>query len=382
MDRKSLDPATLLAHAGGDTRDPHGSIVPPLYPGTTFARDGDYALLTERFSYARSGTPNWEPVERVICELEGGARAFLFSSGLAASNVLFQTLRGGDHALIPDVMYHGMRDWAKDFTEQWGIGLSQYKAGDLDSLAAGIQPGKTRIVWVESPANPSWQVTDISAAAEIAHGAGALCVADSTVATPLLTRPISLGADFVVHSATKYLNGHSDVLGGILVAAESNVLTEKVASLRTGGGAVLGAFEAWLLLRGLRTLDVRVKRACDNAMAIASHFENSSGVEAVLYPGLASHAGHEVACRQMQGGFGAMLSILVDGDANLARKIAGRTRIFRPATSLGGVESLIEHRASVESPDSPVPKNLLRLSIGIESAGDLIADLEQAIAQG
>lgn len=370
--------ATLLAHAGG-VDGPYGGIVPAISPGTTFVRDQGYELEDEGYSYSRSGTPNWGMVERLLTELEGGFDSRLFSSGVAAAAVMFQTLSPGDRVVVPDAMYHGLRDWLDGFCGNWGIGIARYRAGDADSLRSCVAAAATRIVWVETPSNPTWEVTDIALAASIAHESGALCVVDSTVATPLITRPLDLGADFVVHSATKYLNGHSDVLGGVVVAARDCETWRKLVYLRTGGGAVAGAFEAWLLLRGLRTLDVRLERAVSNAGALAAFLDGHPGVERVLYPGLASHPGHEIACRQMRGGFGAMLSLLVDGDDIRARHVAASTRVFRPATSLGGVESLIEHRASIEGPNSPVPRNLLRLSVGIESARDLIDDIDQAL---
>jgi len=373
-----LSPQTILAHGGQTVEDHVGSIVQPIYPGTTFVRNSDYSLQNDEFSYSRSGMPNWSPVEHVMCELEGGFAARLFGSGLAAATVFFQALKPGDHCVIPDIMYHGLRDYVIDFCKQWSIGLSFYRTGNTDSLASVIV-SNTRLVWVETPANPSWQVTDIAAAAQLCKDAGALCIVDSTVATPLLTQPISLGADFVMHSATKYLNGHSDVLGGVAVAAKDSEFWQKICALRTGSGAILGAFESWLLARGLRTLDVRLERACNNTMALAEMLEGHSAIEAVLYPGLPSHPGHEIASKQMHGGFGAMMSILVNGDESFAKSVAGRTRVFKPATSLGGVESLIEHRATVEGKNSPVPGNLLRLSIGIESIDDLRYDLISAI---
>jgi cystathionine gamma-synthase len=377
-DRFHSSAATLLAHAGG-VDGPYGSIVPVISPATTFVRDPQYQLPDDAYIYSRSGTPNWRMVEALLTELEGGFDSHLFSSGLAAATVLFQTLAPGNRVVIPDAMYHGLRDWLEGFCANWGIEIGYYRAGDTDSLCSSVNQAATHIVWVETPSNPTWEVTDIELAARIAHAANALCVVDSTVATPLITRPLDLGADFVVHSATKYLNGHSDVLGGVVVAARDCQTWRRISQLRTGGGAVLGAFEAWLLLRGLRTLDVRLERAVSNAGALAAFLVDHPGVEKVLYPGLASHPGHAVACRQMRGGFGAMLSILVAGDADRARRVAGATRLFRPATSLGGVESLIEHRATVEGPNSPVPKNLLRLSVGIESQQDLVSDIDQAL---
>ncbi|GJL82334.1 MAG: cystathionine gamma-synthase [marine bacterium B5-7] len=377
----SFDPATLLSHAGDPILDDLGSIVPAISPATTFVRDANYNLKDSQYSYLRSGTPNWRTFETLMTRLEGGFDSRLFASGMAAASSVFQGLLPGDHIVIPHVMYHGLRDWLRDFTERWRLTISEYKAGDIGSLRSTVAARPTALVWVETPANPSMEITDIAAAVDVAHGAGAMCAADSTLSTPLVTRPIDFGVDFVMHSATKYLNGHSDVLGGIVTCARDSDWWNAIVEHRTGGGAVAGTFEAWLLVRGMRTLDVRLARAMENAAALADHLQHDDAVEAVLYPGLPSHPGHDVACAQMRGGFGAMLSILVRGDADAARRVAGATRVFMPATSLGGVESLIEHRASVERPDSPVPKNLLRLSIGIESASDLIDDLTQALRQ-
>ncbi len=277
-------------------------------------------------------------------------------------------------------MYHAAQDWLHRISERRGIGLTFFDAGDPAALAQAIRPGETDIVWIEAATNPNWQVIDI-AAAEAAHKAGALLGVDSTVAPPVTTRPLEHGADFVFHSATKYMNGHSDVTAGVLVAAKADARWEEIKQVRNLTGGMLGAFEAWLLLRGLRTLAVRFDQASRNALEIARHFDGHPKLEAVLYPGLESHPGHDVARRQMTGGFGGMLSILVKGGAAEAKSVATGARLFIPATSLGGVESLLEHRASIEGPHSAVAKNLLRLSVGIEDTADLIADLEQALAR-
>jgi len=373
-------PDTLLAHAGGFVDARSGAVVPPIHTSTTFARDGDYELRLPGVQYARDQNPAFEPVERVLAALEGGAAALVFSSGMAAATAVFRALAPGDHVLVPRLMYHGLRDWVVAFGERWGVEVELYEPRPDGTIGAAARPGRTRLVWVETPSNPTWATTDLAAAAELAHGAGARLAVDSTVPTPILTRPLEHGADLVFHSATKALNGHSDVVAGVLVAKVEDAWWSELRKGRKAGGAILGAFEAWLLLRGLRTLHLRMRRACDSALAIARHFRGHARVERVLYPGLEEHPGHELARRQMNGGFGAMLSLLVAGDATYAREVACRTHLFLPATSLGGTESLIEHRASVEGPGSPVPPNLLRLSIGLEHPDELIADLDRALA--
>jgi cystathionine gamma-synthase len=375
----NLSPDTLLAQAMHYLEPVTGGIVPGIQMATTYARDQDYELRAPGISYGRDKNPTYLVAENVVAELEGATGALLFSSGLAAAAALFHTLEPGDHVVAPVIMYHGLRDWLNRFCENWKVDIDTFDATVDGALASAIKPGRTRIVWIETPANPTWDVTDIAAAAELAHAAGARLAVDSTVATPLLTRPLALGADFVFHSATKYLNGHSDVIAGVLAAREDDEQWQAVRFQRAFGGAILGPMEAWLLLRGMRTMHLRVQRSSQSAMTIARKLEGHGRISRVLYPGLESHPGHAIARRQMQGGFSGMLSMLVDGDAAAARGVAARTRVFVPATSLGGVESLIEHRATVEGPNSPVAPNLLRLSVGIEDVADLIADLDQAL---
>ncbi len=375
-----LSPDTLLAQAMHYLEPVNGGIVPGIQMATTYARDQDYELRAPGISYGRDKNPTYLVAEQVVAELEGGAGALLFSSGLAAAAALFHTLEPGDHVVAPVIMYHGLRDWLIQFCENWKVDIDYFDATVDGALASTIKPDRTRIVWIETPANPTWDITDIAAAADLAHAAGARLAVDSTVATPLLTRPLALGADFVFHSATKYLNGHSDVIAGVLVAKEDDDQWQAVRFQRTFGGAILGPMEAWLLLRGMRTMHLRVQRSSESAMIIARELEGHGRISRVLYPGLASHPGHTIATRQMQGGFSGMLSVLVDGDAAATRAVAARTRVLVPATSLGGVESLIEHRATVEGPNSPVAPNLLRISVGIENVADLIADLDQALS--
>jgi cystathionine gamma-synthase len=379
MTEGNLSPETLCAQALGWIDPTTKAIVPPIHLSTTFERDPDNEYRSGR-SYIREDNPSWDQVESLLTRLEGGADTLLFSSGMAAATASFLTLKPGDHVIAPNVMYWGLRKWLLGRATEWGIAVELAEMTDLGRVSALIRPGQTRLVWAESPANPMWQVVDLAALAEIAHGAGAVLAVDSTSATPMLTRPIALGADLVMHAATKYLNGHSDVLAGTLTAARKDEFWERLRSLRTSGGAVPGSFEAWLLLRGMRTLPLRVKQCSANALHLAENLQRHPAIAEVLYPGLASHPQHALARRQMQGGFGGMLSIRVKGGEAAAIRCAARVKLWKRATSLGGVESLIEHRASIEGPGTPVPGDLLRLSAGIESAEELLGDLEQALA--
>ena len=369
---------TRIAQACHHIDEATGGISPPIQLSTTYARDRNYEYLGD-YSYSRSGNPSWVALERVCADLDGGADALCFSSGMAAITTVLETVSSGEHIAAPRIMYHGTQDWLRRISERRSIGLTLFDAADPEALRQAIRPGETSMIWIESPVNPTWDIIDIAAAAEIAHGAGAALVVDATVASPVTTRALEHGADIVFHSATKYLNGHSDVVGGVLVTAKEDARWEDIRQVRLLTGGVLGPFEAWLLLRGMRTLFLRFEKASASALEIARHFENHPKLERVLYPGLESHPGHQIARRQMTGGFGGMLSLLIKGDAEAARRVAGNTRLFVRATSLGGVESLIEHRASVEGPHSAVPQNLLRLSIGIENCRELIDDLEQSL---
>jgi cystathionine gamma-synthase len=373
-----LHPATLAAQALGWTDAATGAVVPPLHAATTFLRDPDNQYRRGR-GYGRADNPGYDQPQALLTALEGGAASLLFASGMAAAAAVFQSLDRGAHVVAPQVMYWGLRSWLKTFARDWGIEVEFVDTTDSDALQAAMRPGRTRIVWIETPANPLWSVTDIAAAADIAHAAGALLAVDGTAATPVLTRPLSLGADLVMHSATKYLNGHSDVVAGTLTTARADAFWARLVLTRSGGGAILGGFEAWLLLRGMRTLHLRVERACRSAERIASALSGHPRLREVLYPGLPGHPGHRIAARQMRGGFGGMLSIRVAGGAAAAIDVAARVAVWKRATSLGGVESLVEHRASIEGADSPAPPDLLRLSVGIEDADDLTADLEAAL---
>ena len=376
-----LHPASLAAQALGWIDATTRAVVPPIHLATTYQRDPDNQYRSGR-AYGRADNPGYDQPEALLARLEQGAAAVTFASGMAAATTVFLALRPGDHVMAPRVMYWALRRWLLGTARDWGLVVDLVDMTDLAALQAAMRPGATRLVWIETPANPTWEITDIAAAAAIAHGAGALLAVDSTAATPVLTRPLALGADIVMHSATKYLNGHSDVIAGALVTARRDAFWERIVALRAGNGAILGPVEAWLLLRGMRTLYLRVAQSCRSAQAIAEHFARDPRIRAVLYPGLAGSPGHAVARRQMQTGFGGMLSLCVAGGEAAAIAAAARVRLWQRATSLGGVESLIEHRASVEGPGSPAPPDLLRLSVGIEAVDDLIADLEQALGGG
>jgi cystathionine gamma-synthase len=379
MDAKKAHPDTIAAQALGWIDEATRAVIPPLHLSTTYLRDPDNQYRSGRV-YARADNPAYDQAEAVINTLEGGHQALLFASGMAAATAVFQALAPGDHVLAPRVMYWSLRNWLMSFATQWGLQVELIDMTSPAAVQAALRPGKTKLVWVETPANPLWSITDIAATAQMAHAAGALLAVDSTVATPLLTQPLALGADVVMHAATKYLNGHSDVIAGVLVSRQDSDHWQRVRKVRAQLGGTLGSFEAWLLLRGLRTLHLRVRAACAGAMLIAQHFQAQRHVGQVLYPGLSDFPGHDVARAQMQGGFGGMLSIRVRGGEAAAIAVAAHTQIWKRATSLGGTESLIEHRASVEGAGTPAPPDLLRLSVGLEHAGDLIADLEQALA--
>ncbi len=378
--KNELAPETISAQALHQIDSATGGVNPAIHLSSTFVRDENYQLLVPGHSYGRDENPTYVAAETVLRELEGAAAARLFSSGMAAAMAVVQSLKPGDHIVAPKVMYWGLRNWMVRFCDHWGLGLDLFDASDPDALANTIKKGGTKLVWVETPCNPTWDVIDIAAAAEIAHGIGAQLVVDSTVATPVLTQPIRHGADIVMHSATKYLNGHCDVVAGALLTAKEDDLWERICDIRAQAGAIPGSFEAWLLQRSMRTLFLRVRKASESAMAIANHFEGHPKLKAVIYPGLPGHPGHEIARRQMDGGFGGMLSIRIEGGAEEPLNVVKLCKVFTRATSLGGVESLIEHRYSIEGKSSPIPKDLLRLSIGIEAIEDLIADLEQALA--
>jgi cystathionine gamma-synthase len=378
MSNEKLRPETIAAHALRAVDPATGAVVPPIYMATTYARDEGYKLKVSS-DYIRSSTPTVLQAEETLAALEQGHKALLFPSGMAAITTLFETIPMGAHVAAQDVMYYNTRDWLQRMEKMGRISLTLFKAGDLDAISRAVQKGKTDLVWIETPSNPTWTVTDIAAVAQITHGAGALLGVDSTAAGAVTTHPLLLGADFTMHSVTKYLNGHSDVLAGGLVAREASARWDEVEYVRTKTCGPLPPFEAWLLMRGMRTLFVRYRQASANAMAMARHFAVHPKIEGVLYPGLPTHPGHDVAARQMTDGFGGMLSLLVKGGYAGAKTFCTRLKVVVPATSLGGVETLAEHRKAIEGPSSPVPENLVRISTGIEHVDDLIADMNQAL---
>jgi len=379
MERSTLSPETLAAQGLGDVDPLTGALTPGIDPSTNYEQQADGSYLQGRV-YTRADNPTYEHAERLLAALEGaGCACALFASGMAAATAIFQSLLPGDHVLVSRVLYWGVRKWLAEFALAWGLDVEFVDTSDLSAVQAAIRPGHTRLLWLETPANPMWEITDLEAICRMAQSACVRVAVDNTVATPVLTRPLELGADLVVHSATKYLNGHSDVLAGAVLTARRDPFWERIRSWRRNTGAVLGPFEAWLLQRGMRTLFLRVQRASETALRIARQLEGHPALSAVLYPGLESHPGHEIAARQMRGGFGGMMSIRFAGGVEHALAARAAVRVFKRATSLGGTESLIEHRRSMEGPSSPVPDDLLRLSVGLEAPEDLIADLEAAL---
>jgi len=368
---------TLCVHAGRVPDENAGGLSPPIQLSTTFERaaDGSYP---QGYNYIRAGNPNRAQLEACLATLEGGATALAFSSGAAAASAVFQALKPGDHVVCTQDAYHGILRILREIMQPWQLKLSLVDASDLDAVRRALTRD-TRLIWVESPTNPLLKVTDLAAVAEIAHAAGAFAVCDNTFATPVLQNPLRHGMDIAMHSTTKYLGGHSDVMGGALVLREHGPLAERLRFLQSTGGAVPAPFDSWLLLRGAATLHLRVRAQSANALALARHLAAHPAVEQVFYPGLESHPGHALAARQMSA-FGGVLSFTHRGGEAAAVRAAARVKLFVRATSLGGVESLIEHRASVEGPETRTPRHLLRLSAGVEHAADLTSDLDQALA--
>ncbi|MEE9589196.1 MAG: PLP-dependent aspartate aminotransferase family protein [Hyphomicrobiaceae bacterium] len=375
---KDVSRETIAAQAGGALDPRTGALVPPIHIASTFLRDPDNQYRSG-LSYGRDDNPTMLHAESVLAALEGGERAFVFSSGMAAAVTLFLALEAPAHVIAPNIMYWGLRKWLLEDAPRFGISVALVDMAKPQNVVDAMRSERTNLVWIETPGNPMWNLTDISATANVAHAAGALVACDSTVATPVHTRPIKHGADVVMHSATKYLNGHSDVIAGTLVFREENALAQRVAKDRRAVGPIIGPQEAALLIRGMRTLHVRVKHQSASAMALAERLAAHRQIAEVLYPGLPRHAGHEIAARQMAEGYGGMLSIRVEGGEAAAVSVAANVAIWKRATSLGGVESLMEHRSSIEGEGSPVPRDLLRLSVGLECVDDLARDLEQTL---
>jgi len=373
-----MKPETLVAQAGHVIDQATGAIVPPIHVATTYAREAGYRLVDNR-DYSRDLNPSYLAAERVLAELDRGEEAMLFASGMAAATAAIRAhVAPGGHAILPRAAYFGVRHWAKTFGAKWGVAFDFVDATDADAIAQVLRP-TTSLVWLETPANPTWEVSDIARIAELAHRAGAKLAVDSTCGTPVHQHPITLGADLVMHSATKYLAGHSDVIAGALITARRDAAWQELHDMRRHEGAVLGPMEAFLLLRGMRTLFARVERQSATALALARRLLALADVT-VRYPGLPSHPQHAIAAQQMERGFGGMLSIQVGGGAERALAVIEKLRVWVRATSLGGVESLAEHRYTVEGPTTPTPPDLIRLSVGLEHEDDLFADLKEALA--
>jgi len=368
---------TACVHAATEPDPGTGAIAPPIYLSTTFERDADGGY-PRGYRYSREGTPNRTSLEATVAALEGGLAACAFSSGLAANMAVLEQLEPGDRIVAAHIGYHGTHRQLKEIVARRGVAVEFVDTGDLAAVERAVD-ARTRLVWAETPANPLLGITDLRGVSEIAHVRGARLVCDSTFATPYCQQPFTCGADLIIHSGTKYLGGHSDVLSGFVVVGDDAELLTRLRDWQSLSGSGLAPFDCWLLRRSISTLAVRMQRQCATALELARWLSAHPAIESVLYPGLPGHPGHAVAVRQMPGGFGAMLSIRVRGDGARALGVAARTRLFRRATSLGGVESLIEHRASIEGPGTSTPANLLRVSIGIENADDLRRDLDAAL---
>jgi cystathionine gamma-synthase len=370
---------TVAVHAGVTVDPSTGAVAPAIYPSTTFEREPD-GSFPHGHIYSRSSAPNRAALEACLSALEGGAAAVAFSSASAATSAIFQSLAPGDHVVAPTDAYYGTAKLLREVFAGWGLEATFVDMTDVAAVERAVRP-TTRLLWAETPSNPLWKVSDLARLGAIARAAGARYVVDNTTATPVLQSPFKHGADLVVHATTKYLGGHSDVLGGAVVARERGPLLDRLRLLQTTGGAVPSPFDCWLVLRGIRTLPYRVRAQSEHALAVAKFLAEHPRVETVHYPGLASHPGHEVARRQMVM-FGGMLSVQIKGGADAAMAVAAKIRVFTRATSFGGTESLVEHRASIEGPGTTTPANLLRVSIGLEHPDDLIEDLAQALGGG
>ena len=373
-----LSTRTMIAQALGSHDPVTKAIVQPIHMSATYLRDADNGYRAG-YVYGRTDNASVQQAERMIAALEGADEALLFGSGMAAATSVLLALDKPTHIVASQVMYYGFREWLSGIG-RYGHSVTFVDTSDLDAVRAAVRPGETGLFWIETPSNPLWTIADIAAVSDIAHAAGAILCVDSTVATPIFTRPLALGADIVMHSATKYLNGHSDVVAGALATVGHNPLWERIAKIRSKFGSALSPFDSWLLMRGMRTLDVRVRTQAQTAATLAEKLVGHPALAEVLYPGLATHVGHDVALRQMKGGFGGMLSIRIRNGAKAAVAVAACVELWNRATSLGGIESLIEHRSSIEGEGSPCPCDLLRLSCGLEDADELYYDLTRALS--
>ena len=375
---KDLSISTKIAQALHFSDPETGSVVPSIDHSATYSRDENYQPR-QAYWYRRDGNKTTQLAEKIISELENANASLLFSSGMSACTAVLEMLPAEAQIAVPRVMYHGVLGQIQNFASKNRIRVDYYEAGDLASMESVIKNGVTQLVWVETPNNPNWEVTDISSASELAHKAGAKLIVDATATPPTMTKSLDLGADISFHSATKYLNGHSDISAGALSFNQQSSMYENLFTIRKLHGTVLNSQDAFLLIRGLRTLFLRVEKNSQNAMLLAKHFNNHEFIEKVLYPGLETHPNHQIAKHQTNGQFGGMLSVIVKGSQTDAVNVVRNCKVFYPATSLGGVESLIEHRKTVSGDDFPVHENLIRISAGIEDPVDLINDLEQAL---
>ena len=377
--KQKKHPESLIATALSWIDKETDAMGAPIRPSTSFLRNPAELDRAGR-TFSRDDNPTYLQPESLINQLEGGAGCLLFASGMSAMTSVFHTLNPGDHVVLPLNVYSGLRDWLNRHGKRWGIEVLFLKNYNSASVSNSLIPGKTKLVWIETPSNPTMEVTDIRAISAVAHAAGALVAIDNTVSTPVLTQPINHGADVVLHSGSKYLNGHGDLIAGALIVAPGQEkLLKDIQGIRNDYGGILGAFEAWLLLRGMRTLSLRVKAASASALELAKYLNTHKKVTKVNYPGLESHSGYDIASRQMHNGYGGMLSFQVKGGEAEAKAIASRTRLIRQAISFGSPDTVIEHRASMEGNDSPTPSDLLRLSVGLEHIDDLLYDLRKAL---
>jgi cystathionine gamma-synthase len=376
MKLETLKLETLAIHAGNDPDGATGAVSQPIHLSTTFEREAD-GTFPNGYIYNRTDNPNRKSLETLLATLEQGAAALAFSSGSAASGAVFRALRPSDHAIVPDDMYHGIRKLLNQVFVPWGLELSYVDLTNLEAVKSTLK-ANTKLVWIETPSNPMLKITDIEAVTKLAKTVGAKVACDNTWTPPGMQPVFALGADIVMHATTKYLAGHSDVLGGALIVKEKDEFFERMQFVQRNEGAVPSPFDCWLTMRGIRTLPYRMRGHFENAAKLAEFLNDHGKVEKVFFPGLESHPGHEVAKKQMTS-FGAMMSFQIKGGETEAMKVAANLKLITRATSLGGVESLIEHRASIEGPDSKTPKNLLRFSVGLEHVDDLIDDLTQAL---